>query len=273
MRILQKVWQDIRSGQNFDIYTTIAAAAIIAFLGIRGVADQTVISSAILATLALVSGSLLINRHENEEIRSALSRIESTEQLAERFLKREWKRADLIRILPTARKAFFWGLTLSRTVNDLDFALEKGLRAGLEVRFLIIRYDSSSTKMAAFRNTRRRTKEQVDLSLHDTLSRLAAISSAAPSSEGKLEARWVDYLPPYTIIAIDPHLPNGRILVRLTSFRIPNETRPTFELTRTGDRVWFDFFVEQFESVWRESDSINLDEFEIQVDSDKVQAA
>ena len=267
MRVLRKALQDIRSGRNLDIYITIVIAIVTACLGVFGTVNQLIISSAVLATLALVSGSLLLNRREDEEIREALSRIEVASQISEKFFKREWNRTVLMKALPLAHDAFFWGMTLSRTVNDLDFAIEEGLRADLKVRILVMKFDSSSTRMAAFRNTRRQTKEQVDRLLYDTLSRLASIVCKS-SLEERLEVRWVDYLPPYTVIAINPYFPNGRVFVRLTSFRVPNETRPTFELTRAGDKVWFDFFVKQFESVWGEADTVDLCRFTETIDFD-----
>lgn len=82
MKILQKIVIDIQRRQNIDIYITISIAVLVSILGLVQVADQSVISSAVLATLALVSFSLLMNRKENEEIRKALT---VTDNLQERF--------------------------------------------------------------------------------------------------------------------------------------------------------------------------------------------
>ena len=41
----------------------------------------------------------------------------------------------------------------------------------------------------------------------------------------------------------------------MSTFRVPIVLmRPTFKLTRRDDKIWFDHFVEQFESVWNESE-------------------
>lgn len=82
MKILQKLVTDIKRRQNIDIYITILIAVVVSILGLVQVANQAVISSAVLATLALVSFSLLMNRQENEEIRKALT---VTDYLQDRF--------------------------------------------------------------------------------------------------------------------------------------------------------------------------------------------
>lgn len=71
MSILNYFWQDIRERENFDVYITVIIAVVVAIGGIFGLPD-TIIFSAILATLALVSLGLLYNRRENREIRSVL---------------------------------------------------------------------------------------------------------------------------------------------------------------------------------------------------------
>ena len=60
MRFLRRVWNDIRSGQNLDIYITASLSLIIAVFGVLGIANQSIISAAVLAVLALLLSSLLV---------------------------------------------------------------------------------------------------------------------------------------------------------------------------------------------------------------------
>ena len=62
MKSWQSLWNDIRSGQNLDIYLTLLVSLTVMILGVVGIVDQGIISSAILACLAVVAGSLLNNR-------------------------------------------------------------------------------------------------------------------------------------------------------------------------------------------------------------------
>lgn len=267
-RTLSVIWQDIRTGQNLDIYITIAIAIAVAILGTIGGANQTVISSAILATLALVSIGTLRNRREDEVIKNTLVKIETTDRLAERFFKRGYDPSDFRERIRNSRKAFFWGITFATSVQVLDYAIEQGMKSGLEVRFLLVKPDSSaSIKMAAFRH-RHLDEERENSSLRGALSRLADIASTASNSPGRLDVRVVDYLPSWTTIATDPHLSSGYMSVRLSTFRVPDEERPTFELTAKADTEWFRFFVDQFETIWKESELVNLDEHRKKIGSE-----
>ena len=78
MKFFRLVWKDIRSGQNIDVYITVVIAIAVAIFGVIGIADLTIIASATLAILALVSVNLLSNRRENENIRELLEKQEQS---------------------------------------------------------------------------------------------------------------------------------------------------------------------------------------------------
>jgi hypothetical protein len=66
MKSLKVIWEDVKSGRNIDIYITVVIAFAIALLDIFGIVNQSVISSATLAVLALVAYSLLQDRRKNQ---------------------------------------------------------------------------------------------------------------------------------------------------------------------------------------------------------------
>ena len=66
MKSLKSIWEDIKSGRNIDIYITVVIAVGIALVDIFGVVNQSIISSATLAVLALVAYSLLQDRRKNQ---------------------------------------------------------------------------------------------------------------------------------------------------------------------------------------------------------------
>jgi len=243
MKTFQTIWQDIRTGKNLDIYIAIVIALIVAILGVVGTASLTLIISAVLATLALVSNSLLVNRRENEEIRNALLVLNSTEGMSSRFLKHEYDRFGLRQKLQGAHTAFLWGPYLTTHILILRDVIEKCLLEGLQIRFIIM--EPCETNI-----------ENENDDLKKNLERLKALRNNQGS--GKLEIRVLNWRPPHTIIAIDPHLSSGCMFVRLQCFRVSNETRPTFELTRKYDGDWFAFYVEQFELAWKEAHEYNL---------------
>lgn len=253
--ILKKLWQDIRRGQNLDVYITIVIALVIAILGVIGATNQNIISSAILATLALVSVSTLLNRHRDEEIKSALLHIEDTSSLSEKFLEQESGRYELPILVERSHKVFLWGMTQWRTIPLLTRSIEQGLETGLEIRFLLLKPNCSAARMAAFRTTHNDINK-INSELNINLRQLKDL--AKKELPGRLEIRVIDYLAPWTIYAFDPHRPEGQMIVRLTPFRVPNRIRPKFRLSAREDEKWFQYFLSQFEAAWAEAELISL---------------
>lgn len=255
MNLIRDIWSDVRSGQNIDVYVTIVLALLVATLGTWGIADQSIISSAVLATLALVSIGILVNRRENSEIRRTLSSLESTQNPSETLLRNDYDVSQLPNLVRHARKVLFCGINFTSHIPLLREDLEYGLQVGLEARFLMMKPHGRAIPTAAFRS---RTQDPNDISstCEKNLTRLDRLSRKATS--GKLEYRVVDFLPPYTIIVIDPDLPSGKMYVRLSSFRTPNKERPTLEIAKRDDNEWFQFFVNQFELMWAASEKYEV---------------
>ncbi|GAB4377370.1 MAG: hypothetical protein Kow00121_26620 [Elainellaceae cyanobacterium] len=259
MRNLRVIFDNIY--QNLDFYTTVILAVLIAILGLVGVVNQAVISSAILATLSLVSYSLIKNRHQDEEIKSKLLELNAREQLSEIFFSEDFNPYDLRESIIQSNEAVFFGLTFTQTIQALSPSFEQALRQNLKIRFLLIEGKSSASVMAAFRNKLRRTPDKVDRLVEDTLIRLAEVSNSVSGFKGNLEVRVVDYLPSWTLVAINPYETDGWMWIRLTTFRVSNDRRPGFRLSRKNDSKWFSSFLEQFEAIWQESKIVDLDQY------------
>lgn len=259
MKYLTIIWQDIRTGQNLDIYITITLSIVVGILGVFGIVNQTIISGAVLATLALVSAIMLQNRRENDSLQNAILQIRNASELSEPFLQHELLSSYSVQnqLLSTARKVFFWGLTFERMTPHVRDTLERRLQSGLEVRFLIIKPNSSAVKMAAFRSPYQ-GENRINIMLDTILLDLNTIAQNA-TPPAKLEVRVTDYLPAWTIMAFDPHLPNGQMFVSLLTFRTPGENRPSFKLN-SKDSEWFHIFTEQFEALWKEAEAVSLSE-------------
>jgi hypothetical protein len=80
MKIFRGVIEDLKARENLDVYITLAIAFTVVCLDIFNVADQSVMSEAILATLALVSVSLLVNRRETDEVSQTLEKMKAMQQ-------------------------------------------------------------------------------------------------------------------------------------------------------------------------------------------------
>lgn len=80
MKLLRSALKDLKERQNLDVYITLAVAFTVVCLDIFNVTDQSAVSEAILATLALISVSLLINRRETDEVAKTLAGMQDMRQ-------------------------------------------------------------------------------------------------------------------------------------------------------------------------------------------------
>lgn len=256
MKFIKLIINDIKSGQNLDIYLTVVIAAVIAVLGVFSIVEQAVISSAILATLALIATSSIQNRNERLAIKRSLLEARDDYHSAESFFQ-EYKVNELKELIRTSKSVYFWGVHFRKTISSCEFALEQSLRNGACLKFLLVKPDSSATKMSGFRNTSVVRKDRSNRFLKDALRDLADIGTSANAID-RIEVKVIDFLPLWTMSAINPKSSDGKILVILSSFRFSAEENPFFQLIAEKDRHWFNFFVEQFEETWKEAETIDL---------------
>lgn len=246
MNLFQKLWKNIK--RNFDIYLTIVIAIVVAILGIFGIVNSTVISSAVLATLALVSSSLLVNRRENDDLRSELTNLTPKYSIIGRLFNPEYDIADVIQQIRNSRVIYLWGTALTTHIPLLRDEIKQGLQKGLEIKFLLIKPHSSAVRMAVFR-ANNADEDELNNALERNLAILYSLKKEVP--DGKLEYKVVDYLAPYAMQCFDPHLSQGIIRIILSTFKLKSILfRPSFKINRTDDEKWFIYFVEQFELIW-----------------------
>ncbi|GHO54172.1 hypothetical protein [Ktedonobacter robiniae] len=237
--------------QNIDISIAIGIAIMVAILNLLGIGNQPIIFSALLAVMAIVPISMLVNRQQNKEIKDILSNLKDTRSLAAKFFHKEDDLTEIVQIIRKSQKIILWGYTLSSHIPILQEEIEKGLDRGLQVTILLIKPLGIVLEMAAFRSENRMIKNKLNKELEANLGRLEEIKKSRPNAA--FEYRVIDYFAPYTMYIYDPHLSNGKIMVRLSTLEVSNAERPTYYLTRKDDETWFQFHLDQFETAWKKA--------------------
>jgi hypothetical protein len=152
-------------------------------------------------------------------------------------------------------QVWLMGTTLSMHVPYLQPALQHAITNGRNVRILLIKPDGAAMDMSVLRagpDGLGRHEQEEHLSTN--LAILRRLAQAGP----RLEVRLIDYLAPYTLYAYDPGLDTGKIQMRLGSFHGDHYLRPTFQVERTRDESWFEYFYEQFVSMWNAAEPYDL---------------
>jgi hypothetical protein len=249
---LRRVGHDIRTGQNIDVYIAIVISVIVALLNIFSIPSQAIIFSTLLVIMALVLSSMLVNRQQNEETMAMLSNLKSTRAPAASFFyKEEHNIVEVQRAIRSSQKVILWGYTLSTPIPYLREEIEKGLDRGLQMSILLIKPSGIALEMAAFRSKTRTTKNRLNKELEDNLDHLEEIKKGRPNAN--FEFKVIDYFAPYTMYIYDPHLSNGKIVVKLSVFDTSGAERPTYNLTKKDDEFWFLFHLNQFEIAWKKA--------------------
>ena len=73
LKSLKRIWNDVRSGENLDVYLTITVALVLSILNILGVTLSDKLPAITLAVLALLAIASLVSRHRIEDLTTNLA--------------------------------------------------------------------------------------------------------------------------------------------------------------------------------------------------------
>ncbi len=253
LKFFDKVFQDIREGQNLEVYLTLVVALVLLILDIFDIVTSEAMAAGTLATLALLAYSVLTNREQMERLvdvstatRTMIEQSTSGKPRAERFFWQE--KRSLENDLARARFIGIVGITLSRTVRDYLPLFENRLQSGAHIQFIVIDPTSLASRQAMHRG-----KGGVGDSFYADLVRTTVarvcILAELKDVPGSVELGLLPYTPSFGLLVIDPDEPHGRIVVEIYQHRTLT-FNPTFELDAQRDSRWYQFFREQFDLLW-----------------------
>lgn len=175
---------------------------------------------------------------------------------AHRFFVENDKVDEVARLIRNAKEqVWLLGTTLSMHVPYLEPALRQAISGGRNLRILLIEPDGAAMGMSVLRaGPSGLGRQEQEEHLSNNLAILRRLAAVGPH----LEVRLIDYLAPYTLYAYDPGLDTGLMEMRLGSFHGDHYLRPTFQVDRSRDDAWFEYFYEQFVSMWNAATSYDL---------------
>lgn len=232
--------------RSLDLYVTLVAAVTFGVLGLAGNVSQEVITSGILAILALVAVSLLRSRSQSEQINQSLTEIKARPS-ADRFFSEVDDRDDIREMISSSREVWLHGWTLGIHLVSYADEIRRAVTNGLHIKILVIEPNSTAMTIAAS-EAENHGADELSSNLEANLRRLAAPIEG--TIVGKLEIKTLSYVPHNTVIASDPSTKHGKIVMRIATFRADHWQRPTFTVTRQNDPGWYDFFKTQFDRKW-----------------------
>jgi hypothetical protein len=236
-QILRAVYR-ILTDENVDLWLLTAAAGVFTVLGIVNVANASVLSSAILALLAVMATAQLRSRRQVAEI-TRTRRVDPTDLLTHNFPD------DLIQRRANSNELLLIGMAMARTIQGSRDDLDRALRRGAVLRVLLV--DPTHEELVGQASLLRPTGRSTLLSQRIRTS-LDELVDLRDSTAGDLQIRVAPFVPTLGVNLMRG-APVDTIVVQHNEHRPDAEPGPIIQLSRS-DGEWFSYYERQAERMW-----------------------
>lgn len=240
MRVLQRLWKDIRRGENIDLYVTVTVAIALAVLNVIGIAPQPWVASLILAVLALLAITTLGNRYRLETV------LQSMSQTTRKLFLGSYP-TDLENDVERAKELWIVGVSLYTTTMKYYSSLERKLKEGCSVKILLVNPDGPAVEMAATRKYGPVNIEDERTRIRTSLQRLCELQRA---TKGQLEIRTLDNSLTFGAFAIDPETSGGVLYIEHYGFKTRRENVRKLILHRS-EEGWYNSIKTEIYDLWK----------------------
>ncbi len=157
-----------------------------------------------------------------------------------------------------ARTIDLMGVTLTSTLDKQASNIREAIKNRAKVRVILANPSPKSlaTKMATLRSEEPHVqayfKKKLDSSF-EVLDYLKRQHEGQSVNNGIFDVHLVNYAPSFGIVSFDFGQPNGIMFVEIYSHVSGYDTQIAFSLTNKRDGMWFSYFQNQFEDIWRNS--------------------
>ena len=235
MKFLNTIWNDLRQGENIDLYLTIAVAIAVSIFNLFSVAPEAWIPTLTLTVLALLAITNLVNRHKLDDV---IQNQNSRELFIEEYPETVY--SDI----KNAKELFLAGYHLSGTVIRLGTTIEEKLARKEKVTVLLIDPDSDACKYANASLLYPTTDEQFSDQIRISLNTFESIANKFP---GYLNIYLIDHPIPFGTYAMNIDSPNGRMYIELYAYK-GGVDEPRFVLNQK-DGEWYRRYAAQFKAL------------------------
>jgi hypothetical protein len=241
MHTLQRIWNEIRRGENIEVYLTIILAAGLSIATITGdySPSNETLTAILLGILALLAITNLKGRHALEQLSEKLS-----DSIKPAFL--EEFPPSLNEDIISASELWLIGVSLSRTIRNNFSELERKLQKGHKIKFLLVNPDGHASEIAATRPYPRTEVEQTRRQIRDSLDYLCKLKAVSAKN---FEVRTIENPLTHGIIAINPDSSLGTFYIEEYPYQTMGSVLPRFIL-RAKDRHWYDFYKSELRNLW-----------------------
>jgi hypothetical protein len=248
MKLLRTVLNDLRHGENIDLYLTVVAALSISILNLIELTPKDWIPPITLAVLALLAITNLVNRHKLD---AALMSQHSVEKFMEAYPV--GAKSDI----KTSKELWLVGYVLGRTLLDNLGVIKEKLLRNESVKVLLFNPDSDAMSHFCASLSISLNQDELQSRINSSLETLRSLSRFAKKHPGKLEVRIFDHPFYFGTYAMDIRSPNGVMYIELYKYKGNMDDEPKFVLHKK-DGHWFELYKDQLISMWQDAKPYSL---------------
>ena len=242
MKRFNLVLQDLKSGQNIDLYVTVIAAIVLATLNILNVVPASSLIALNLTVLALISFTILGNRHKLDEIEHKLSGVTGQTIFLDEYP------SDFVSNLDDAKELWMTGTHHSSAMTTYYHLFETKIKKGGHIKALLVDPNGAAYKMASMRFPGKVSPEQERTRILSSLETLSELKKIAPE---RVEIRVIDFLVEYNSYTLDPGKPQSIIYLERYTFKTSGGSRRPKFVYRRRDGRWFEHLNTEINELWQ----------------------
>jgi hypothetical protein len=241
----------------FDIATILIAGYLVIRHQVQPFGSNNIpeLATWILAVLGLIAVSGLWDRNRR------LSRIEKLSEESRDLVRQRLSGRTRVddffqpghevptRVFDSATTIFLTGVTLSGATSIYSNILRQRLAAGASIRLIIVEPTDSVVEDLMLRSWAEVTRDYYPTRLKSVEAQIEYIAQAS-GSKGVVEVGHLPFHPSFGLVMIDPDEPHGICYVDIFPHKIPGP-RPSFEVRASEDPIWYKFFRQQFDILWK----------------------
>ena len=245
MKFFRRMWYDVQQGENVDLYITLIGAVVIAALNFIYTVPPEWSTSITISILAFITFGILGNRYRIETIFKKISTENDV-------LLNDYP-AELNDQIIKTKNLMILGVDLNRTLRKNYAQFMEKLEQGRHIKILLVDPDSPACTLAAERHLEPVTP---DVKRADINRALMICEQLDQVTDGKLEVRLVDNMPPFGALHLDPESADSILYINYYRYKSPDGNGPKL-LLRPSDTYWYNSFSKEIASLWNDAKKWN----------------
>lgn len=240
LKMLQRIWNEVRRGENIDAYLTIGAALVLSILSLLGITSTDKLPAITLAALAFIAISSLVIRHQVEALKGNLASGRD-------FFVSEFDQQTIKNDLMSADEIWLYGASLDDVVKDYYSLFEKKLRDKKAIRVMVL--DPNSPLILELSEMRAYVNPNAQRAATKALTALSDFCALRLIAPAKLQLRTLKYPITHRMIAINPQKADGKLYISNYPYGTPGGSLPKFVLSAQNGQ-WFNLYKQEAENLW-----------------------